>query len=84
VIAAIYVLCFLVSAACAWLLLRAWSTTGAKLLLWTGIGFTGIALNNLILVIDSRVAADLSAWRGAPTLLGLIVMIWGLIEERNQ
>jgi hypothetical protein len=80
----LYILCFVVSAACAWLLLRAWRTSRVQLLLWSGIGFTGIAINNLILVIDARVEADFAAWRGAPTLLGLTIMIWGLIQERGQ
>jgi Family of unknown function (DUF5985) len=79
----LYVLCFAVSATCAFLLLRAWRTSHVRLLLWSGIGFTGIAINNLILVIDARVAADYSAWRSAPTLIGLLVFIWGLAEERR-
>lgn len=79
----LYVLCCAVGATCAFLLLRAWHTSHVRLLLWSGIGFTGIAINNLILVIDSQVAADYSSWRSAPTLIGLIVFIWGLAEERR-
>jgi peptidoglycan/LPS O-acetylase OafA/YrhL len=79
----LYVLCFAVSATCAFMLLRAWRTSRVRLLLWSGIGFTGIAINNLILVIDSQIAADFSSWRSAPTLVGLVILIWGLAEERR-
>ena len=80
---ALYFFCFAVSALCAWLLLRFWSKARVPLLLWSGIGFTGIAINNLLVVIDHNIAADLSAWRGAPTLLGLAIFIWGLTGERS-
>ncbi|HEX7421116.1 MAG TPA: DUF5985 family protein, partial [Thermoanaerobaculia bacterium] len=77
-------LCFGVSATCAVMLLRGWRTSRVRLLLWSGIGFSGIALNNLLLVVGENAGRDWSAWRGAPALAGLIVMIWGLIEERSR
>lgn len=77
-------LCLAVSAACAFLLLRAWSQNRLRLLLFSGLGFSGIALNNFLVMIDSRIAADLSSWRAIPTLIGLAVMIWGLIGETHQ
>jgi uncharacterized protein DUF5985 len=82
VIGALYFLCFAISTACAMLLLRAYTKTRVALLLWSGIGFTGIALNNLLLVVDNTIAADLSVWRSVPTLIGLIIFIWGLAGER--
>lgn len=81
-IAILYFLCFAVSTTCAVMLLRSWARTRVALLLWSGIGFTGIALNNLLLVIDNSIAADLSAWRSLPTLIGLVIFIWGLTGER--
>lgn len=81
---AIYILCLAVSFACAFFLLRGWSASRLTLLLWTGLGFCGIAMTNLILVIDSMIGADLSLWRGAPSLIGLAVMIWGLVGERSR
>jgi Family of unknown function (DUF5985) len=80
----LYLLCFGVSATCAVMLLRSWRTSRVRLLLWSGIGFSGIALNNLLLVVGENAGRDWSAWRGAPALAGLIVMIWGLIEERSR
>lgn len=80
----LYVLCFVVSALCAVLLYRGYRRTKLLLLFYSTIGFTGIALNNLLLVIDHSVVADLSNWRGVPTLLGLVVFIWGLAGARDQ
>ena len=82
--AILYLLCFAVSVNCAVMLLRAWTSSRVRLLLWSGIGFSGIAINNLLLVVGENAGRDWSSWRGAPTLAGLIVMIWGLIEERSQ
>jgi hypothetical protein len=50
--AAVYILCFLTSAACAWLLGRSYRRSGAPLLLWSSICFFFLALNNLVLVLD--------------------------------
>lgn len=50
--AAVYVLCFLTSAACAWLLGRSYSKSRTPLLLWSSICFIFLALNNLVLVLD--------------------------------
>lgn len=77
-------LCFIVSATCAFMLLRAYSGSRVRLLLWSGVGFVGIALNNLLLVIDDQIAADLSTVRSTPTLIGLLFFIWGLVAERNR
>lgn len=77
-------LCFGVSAACAVMLLRAWAASSVRLLLWSGIGFTGIALNNLLLVVDESSGRDWSVWHGVPALTGVFILIWGLIEERAR
>jgi hypothetical protein len=82
-IGVLYFLCFAVSTLCAFLLMRSWLRTRVRLLLWTGIGFTGIALNNLLLVVDNSIDADLATWRGVPTLAGLLLLIWGLTGERS-
>jgi hypothetical protein len=50
--AAVYILCFLTSAACAWLLGRSYLKSKAQLLLWSSISFVFLALNNLVLVLD--------------------------------
>jgi hypothetical protein len=78
----VFVMCALTSLACAWLLLRGYARSRVRLLLWTGLCFTGLFLNNLLLVIDSRVpAVDLSVWRSLPAVAGLALLLWGLIWD---
>lgn len=80
---AIYVLCALTSAACAVLLLRRYSRDRVPLLLWSGLCFTGLALNNILLFIDLRVVptTDLSVWRTLPAIVGVGFLIYGLVWE---
>jgi hypothetical protein len=80
---AVYVLCFLTSAAVAVLLLRGFVKTRSRLLLWCGLGFVGLCLNNLMLVIDVMVVPeiDLSMLRNLPALAGMAVVIFGLIWD---
>jgi hypothetical protein len=80
---AIYVLCALTSAACAVLLLRGYSRDRVPLLLWSGLCFSGLALNNILLFIDLRVVptTDLSVWRTLPAIVGVGFLIYGLVWE---
>ena len=81
----IYLLCALTSLACAVLLLRGYATNRVRLLLWVGLCFVGLTLNNVLLVIDVRVVPtlDLSLWRTLPALAGLLALIYGLVWETN-
>lgn len=81
--AAVYVLCALTSAACAVLLFRGWSRSRVRLLLWSGVCFAGLALNNIVLFIDKVVApdVDLSTVRVSTALAALLVLLAGLIWE---
>jgi len=80
---AIYVLCALTSVACAVLLLRGYRRDRVPLLLWSGLCFTGLALNNILLFIDLRVVptTDLSVWRTLPAIVGVGFLIYGLVWE---
>ncbi|HTW82832.1 MAG TPA: DUF5985 family protein [Candidatus Sulfotelmatobacter sp.] len=79
----IYVLCALTSLACAFLLLRGYARSRHRLLLWCGLGFVGLFLNNVLLFLDLIVfpSVDLSAWRLVPAVLGLAVLCYGLIWD---
>lgn len=81
--AAVYVLCALTSFACAVLLLRGYQKRGVRLLLWSGLGFVGFTLGNIMLVVDLVVirTADLSLLRSLPVLAGLLVLIYGLVWD---
>ena len=79
----VYVLCAATSVACAGLLLRGYTRTGTRLLLWSGLCFVGLALNNLTLVIDLMVLpdTDLSIWRLVPAAAGILLLLYGLVWE---
>jgi hypothetical protein len=49
---AVYILCFLTSGACAWLLGRSYRRSRTPLLLWSSVSFVFLAINNLLLVLD--------------------------------
>ena len=80
---AIYVLCALTSIICAALLLRGWSQTRARLLFWSGLCFAGLALNNILLIIDVAVLpqVDMEIWRTVPALIGVALLVYGLVWE---
>jgi hypothetical protein len=79
----IYSLCALTAFACAWMLLRTYSRSGYKLLLWGGLCFVGLTLNNLLLIVDKFVVPyfDLSTWRLVLALAALLVFLYGLIWD---
>ncbi len=79
----VYVLCAATSGLCAVLLLRGYAKSRARLLFWSGLCFAGLALNNLLLVIEVRVVPeiDLSLWRTIPALIGISLLVYGLVWE---
>jgi hypothetical protein len=83
--AIVYVLCALTSLACALLLLRGYRQTRARLLFWSGLCFIGLALNNVMLIVDLRMfpETDLSVVRSLPAVAGLSLLLYGLIWEKH-
>jgi len=81
----VYVLCAATSLACAVLLLRGYRQSGARLLLWSGWCFIGLALNNALLFVDLELLPerDLFAVRSIPALVGLMLLLYGLIWEER-
>lgn len=78
----IYILCALTSLACAVLLLRGYFRTKVRLLLWSGLCFVGLTLNNALLVVDvNTLVTDLSNWRTLPALAGVTLLIYGLVWD---
>ena len=78
----IYALCTVTSALCAVLLLRGYIASRQRLLLWSGLCFIGFALNNSLLILDTRTPmVDLSTWRTVPALAGVALLLYGLIWE---
>lgn len=79
----VYALCALTSLACAFLLLRGYARSRFRLLLWSGLCFTGIAANNVILFVDLQVVPgiDLSVWRTLPALAGVALLLYGFVWD---
>jgi hypothetical protein len=81
----IYTLCILTSLACAWLLLRSYRRTRHRLLFWSGLCFVGMTLNNVLLLLDKLVFTDvdLMPFRLGASLLALLLLLYGLIYEKE-
>ena len=84
--AAVYVLCFLTSTACAFLLARNYTRTGARLLLWSALCFGLLAANNLALIIDLLVlpAVDLATVRQGFSLAAIFVLLFGFVWDLDN
>ena len=78
-----YLLCAAMCLLSATLLLRAFFRLHERLLLWSGICFVGLMLENVMLYVDVVVVpdVDLSLWRKLPGLAALIVLLFGLIWD---
>jgi hypothetical protein len=83
--ALIYGLCMLTALMCAWLLLQAYQKTRYRLLFWCSLFFSITALNNVLLVVDKLMFSeiDLTLYRYAVALIGLLVLLPGLVLERE-
>jgi len=81
--AVIYTLCMLTALICTYLLLQAYRRRNYRLLLWSGLCFAGLTLNNLLLVLDKIALplVDLSALRTAVALLAMSVLLFGLVWD---
>jgi hypothetical protein len=79
----VYLLCAVTSVLCSVLLLRGFRTNRTRLLFWSSLCFTGLALNNLLLFIDLVVVpdVDLSLVRSITALLAMLLLLYGLIWE---
>lgn len=78
---AVYILCAMTALACAVLLLRGYRNSGTPLLLWCGVFFLAMALENVILFVDLIIVPtiDLSDFRRSVALIGVILLLYGLI-----
>lgn len=80
---AVYILCAATSFLCTVMLLRGYFTTRVRLLLWSGLCFLGLTLDNVFLYIDLIVLPDyaLALWRRMPGFLAISLLMIGLVWE---
>ena len=79
----VYVLCAATSVLCAILLLRSWARARTRLLLWSALCFVGLALNNILLVVDLMVVrnVDLAMARTGTACAAVALLVIGLVWE---
>jgi hypothetical protein len=83
----VYLLCFLTSAACAWLLTRQYGVSKSPILLWSAACFVFLALANLFVVLDIVVFPDVIDLRAARlwmTFIAVCVLLFGFIWEVDE
>lgn len=81
-----YGLCTLTALFCAWLLLRGYHRSHYRLLLWGGLCFLGLTVNNALLVYDKLVLGEdvtLLTWRLIVALIAMLVLLYGLIWDTD-
>ena len=80
-----HTLCALTSVLCAGLLVRSYLADRLRLLLWAALCFTGLAVNNVLLVLDRQVFpdTDLSLLRDVSGCVAISVLLFGLIWESS-
>lgn len=80
---AVYLLCAFTSLLCAGMLFRSHRQMRLRLLFWSSACFACIAATNVLLFVDLALVpgADLSLLRNGLTLVGLLMLLYGLIWD---
>lgn len=84
--AIVYLLCFITSASCAWLLGRSYVRSRARLLLWSSICFGLLAGSNLLLVLDLLVFTEVNLRIGRLlfSLAAVSILLFGFIWDLEE
>jgi hypothetical protein len=80
----VYVLGALTTLLCAVLLLRGYAKGRKRLLLWSGLCFTGLTISNALLFVDLvilPVAVDLYMIRLSTAAIAMLLLLYGLVWE---
>jgi hypothetical protein len=83
---AVYVLGTLTTLICGVLLLRGYSRTRTRLLLWSGLCFLGLAISNALIFVDLVLIPeiDLYFWRLLTAAVAMMILLYGLIWEGER
>lgn len=81
----VYILCALTSIFCAVLLRRRYRVQRTRLLMWSTLCFVGLAINNVLLIIDLIVIPedDLRLVRSGTALASLMLLLIGMLWEES-
>lgn len=84
--AIVYILCFVTSTACVWLLGTTWQRTRAPLLFWSALCFALLAGNNLFLILDMLVFpdVDLRLIRALLSFGAVAVLLFGFVWNQGE
>ena len=76
-------LAVLTSLACMVLLFRGYSASGLRLLLWSGLCFVFLSLNNVFLFVDLVTGPELDfrPYRISAALVGVLFLLYGFVWE---
>lgn len=77
----VYLLCFAASLSCAVLLLAGYARSRSSLLLWTSLGFVGLTVNNLLLVVDLVILTGVDLWvaRQVTAAIAIGIFLYGFL-----
>jgi|tagenome__1003787_1003787.scaffolds.fasta_scaffold20004398_2 hypothetical protein len=81
----VYTLCALTSVLCAVVLARSYRRRRSRLLLWSSLGFVGLAINNALLLIDlvALPTVDLSPLRAIVSAASMLTLAIGLVWDSD-
>lgn len=82
----LYATAVVTSLACTVLLLRAYARTRVRLLLWSGLCFVGLTLNNLLVFLDLLIfpEIDLRIVRLLVSLAATLFLLYGFIWDAES
>ncbi|MGZ8921637.1 MAG: DUF5985 family protein [Limisphaerales bacterium] len=83
---AVYILCALTSLGCTLLLIGRYRKTRVDLLFWSAVTFFLLTITNILLFVDLVILGagfDLSLFRNGSTLIGMMVLLYGLIRNNT-
>jgi hypothetical protein len=83
---AIYLLCAMASLCAATMLLRHYRRRKTRMLLWSSMGFVGLAANNVLVYVDLSIVpeVDLSLLRSAVGAAAMLALVYGLVSEASR
>lgn len=81
----VYMLCAVTSVVCAYLLLNSYRANRSRLLMWSGLFFSLLAVSNILLFVDLVLVQqiDLSVLRTCITAGAHLMLVIGMISKSS-